>query len=414
MIPDPLTVTFAPGETRQTISVPIVEEEATNEPDETFRITLTSVTNALLPAEGTALSATAIGTIQTDDDPVVFISPVGRVVEGERVEIEIIRTASNNRISVFYEFANGTGANRAIHGSDFRHGRGLATTVLVNMNTGQAKATIQVDILNDTNIEDDETFTVKIDSPTVRSGGGSAPALYVDNATGQVPSIGGNGIVYAVAEPITIVDTDSLYFDIEDADLTDAGNNAEFPLKANRLPTQNPVDISYTPSESGSSFLTIENGKSSGQQRVQPVMFREINSEFIGTLTVPTQNDKSAVAGGTIAVRLDSDSSGTDYKLTTDPTKKTNAQAKIQRIPPPVLSFLYSTYETEEGNSIAVIVSADKNPGPNLDVRFTPTETGTGNFLLAKTEPSGSKGSGDIRTETLNFSQTAPWKRLLP
>ncbi len=64
------TLTFAPGETTQTISVPILEDSL-DEQDETFTVTLSNPVNAAFP--GAAVSLTATGII-TDDDGVLVLN----------------------------------------------------------------------------------------------------------------------------------------------------------------------------------------------------------------------------------------------------------------------------------------------------------------------------------------------------
>ena len=71
-LPDPQSITIAAGVNTGTISIPI-EGDIENEPDETFRVTLSKPATANLPAEDASVSATAIGTILNDDAPTLAV-----------------------------------------------------------------------------------------------------------------------------------------------------------------------------------------------------------------------------------------------------------------------------------------------------------------------------------------------------
>ena len=80
-----------PGDPEETISIPIVGD-TTPEIDETFRVTLTGPTNAELPADGATEVASVIGTIESDDAPILNIVNTNTnngVIEGGDATFEV-------------------------------------------------------------------------------------------------------------------------------------------------------------------------------------------------------------------------------------------------------------------------------------------------------------------------------------
>ncbi|MEB3189407.1 MAG: Calx-beta domain-containing protein, partial [Snowella sp.] len=159
------TVTFAANSTSQVISVS-VNGDTTFEPNETFTVNLYN------PNNGAALStATATGTITNDDLPSINLSPNGQtVVEGLTSPQNLSYTvnlsgSSTQTITVQYSTVNGT----ALAGSDY-----TATTGTLTFNPGVTTQTISIPILNDSVNEANETFTLKLASPTNAILGGTA------------------------------------------------------------------------------------------------------------------------------------------------------------------------------------------------------------------------------------------------
>ncbi len=144
------TLTFEPGgETTRTIVVPVIGDE-TDESDETFSVQLTQPTNA------TIQTATATGTILSDDTTLSINSPT--VVEGDSGEKLMAFTVTLSKslsraVTVQYQTEDGT----AIAGSDY-----LAKNGTLTFEPGQTTQTILVPIIGDTVGEADETFTVKL------------------------------------------------------------------------------------------------------------------------------------------------------------------------------------------------------------------------------------------------------------
>ncbi len=149
------TLTFNPGITEQTISVPIATDSI-DETDETFTVTLSSPTNAAI------LDGTAVGTIVDDDGlPTLTINDV-TISEGTGTNNAVfdvtLSPAAANTVMVDYATVDGT----AVAGSDY-----TATNGTLTFTAGETSKQITVPILHDTYDEGgDETFTVQLSNQT--------------------------------------------------------------------------------------------------------------------------------------------------------------------------------------------------------------------------------------------------------
>mgnify|MGYP002381892220 CR=1 FL=1 len=152
------TLTFAPGVTTQTIAVNILGD-TTVEPNETFTLTLSNPTGATLAR------TTATATITNDDvavaAPSVSITDVA-VAEGNSGTTSAnfavtLSKSSTTPVTVGYATADGT----ATAGTDYTPTSGTLTFA-----PGVTTQTIAVNILGDTTVEPNETFTLTLSNPT--------------------------------------------------------------------------------------------------------------------------------------------------------------------------------------------------------------------------------------------------------
>ncbi|TDT88397.1 chitinase [Azorhizobium sp. AG788] len=152
------TLTFAPGETTQTIHAHMYSDTVV-EPDETYKVTLSNPTNATI-ADGTA-----IATIVNDDLaaplPTIAIADAA-ISEGNSGSkllsfVVSLSAASTSAVSVSYATGDGT----ATAGSDYTAGTGTVTFA-----PGETSKTIQVAVRGDTVVEANETFTVTLSAPS--------------------------------------------------------------------------------------------------------------------------------------------------------------------------------------------------------------------------------------------------------
>jgi len=152
------TLTFAPGETLRSISVPVLRD-LVGESTETFSVQLSSATG------GTLTRAAGLATILDDDRVTPPPAPgvtIGNVMlnEGQsgtttaRFTVTLSAAASSP-VSVVYATANGT----ATAGSDY-----TAKSGTLSFAVGETAKTIDVLVTGDTQVEADETFLVRLTS----------------------------------------------------------------------------------------------------------------------------------------------------------------------------------------------------------------------------------------------------------
>ena len=152
-------LTFAPGVTTQTISVPIRDDSLDEEDTETFTLalTLSDQSNATLRSG----EDTATGSI-TDNDDLPSLSFTRDVTASESAGTMTftvrLSAASGRTVEVYYFTADDT----ASAGLDYV----ALTSERLTFAAGDTQETITVQILNDALDEVNETFTVKLVSPS--------------------------------------------------------------------------------------------------------------------------------------------------------------------------------------------------------------------------------------------------------
>lgn len=173
------TLVFAPGETTKSIDV-ATTDDAIDEPDETFLVTLSGLTNA------TFADNQATGTIlDNEPTPTLSIADV-LIMEGNAGTTNAIFTvslsvASSQTVRVHYATANGT----ATAGSDYT---AVPDTELV-FTPGQTMRTFNVSIIGDTVGELDETFEVNLTAPQNAVIGDGQAIGTIDNDEGPLLQI---------------------------------------------------------------------------------------------------------------------------------------------------------------------------------------------------------------------------------
>ena len=151
------TLIFTPGQTTKTVVVTIAGDSL-NEATETLNLTLSNPTNAGLG--GTTLVTT--GTINDDDSlPKVSIGTPSKITEGNGTKTYnfpvTLSAPSGQAVTIHYSTTSGT----AIAGSDFTG----VTDNTITIPAGQTSGNIPITILGDTQVEQDESFTVTISNP---------------------------------------------------------------------------------------------------------------------------------------------------------------------------------------------------------------------------------------------------------
>jgi parallel beta-helix repeat protein len=178
------TVTFQPGESRKTITIPITKDSV-DDANETFRLELFDTTGQLSFYEGTPFRATVTIVNAVAELTVADV----RLFEGDGLGAATIVVRSSvisaTPVRVDYRTVNGT----AVAGEDF-----AAVSGTLEIPAGQMSALFTVPIRGDIAVEGDEQFTVLLaPTPTAAIADGEA-AVSIRNDDG-VPVITADDVV---------------------------------------------------------------------------------------------------------------------------------------------------------------------------------------------------------------------------
>ena len=174
------TLTFAPGETEKTVPVSVFDD-AVDEADETFTLTLSA------PAGATLGRAVATGTVEDADDPPAFSVADASGGEGGTAAFPVTLAGRTARTATV-AYATEDGTARA--GSDYAAASGTLTFA-----PGESRRTVRVDLLDDATAEPAETFALRLSSPAnARLAARSATGTVVDDdGAPQLSARGGEG-----------------------------------------------------------------------------------------------------------------------------------------------------------------------------------------------------------------------------
>ena len=182
------TLTFLTGTTTATVEVTILDDSE-NEETETLMVTLSGAANAQLAGGGQTQAAT--GRIEDDDAQPALSIDDGSVTEAADGSIGFtvnLDPASGRTVTVEYATADGT----AMAGSDYTSTSGTLTFL-----AGTTTATVEVTILDDSENEETETFTVALS-------GANGATLSDASATGTVVDDGDEPVCPATPDsPVT-------------------------------------------------------------------------------------------------------------------------------------------------------------------------------------------------------------------
>jgi T1SS-143 domain-containing protein len=251
------TLTFAAGQTSQTVTVAI-NNDSTVEPSETFFVNLSSPS-----ANATISDSQGVATI-VDNEPKISIGDV-TVNEGAGTAtfgVSLSQAATGN-VTVSYSTSNGT----ATAGSDYT---AIGATTLT-FAAGETYKTITVNIANDTLGEGDETFNVNLTGP-------SANATIIDNL--------GVG---------TIVDNEPK-ISINDVSVNESAGAATFTVTLSAASATN-VTVNYSTSNgtatAGSDYTAVTS-----------TVLTFVPGETSKTFTVPITNNAIVEGNETFNVNL--------------------------------------------------------------------------------------------------------------
>jgi Ca2+-binding RTX toxin-like protein len=172
------TLSFAPGETTKTFSIPILGD-TTFEGDESIFIDLTSASGAVLGTNGTAGAIAKIVNDDTEPLPIATLSPMfPSISEGNSgtkliTMTVILSAAASSTVTVGYATTSGS----ATPGVDYTQ-----TSGSLSFAPGETTKTFSIPILGDTTFEGDESIFIDLTSA-------SGAVLGTNGTTGAIAKI---------------------------------------------------------------------------------------------------------------------------------------------------------------------------------------------------------------------------------
>ena len=275
------TVTIAAGLRTGTIGVPVLNDTEV-ESSETFTVRLSGPSNA------TILDGEGLGTIADDDEPPplptlsINDAPVTEAANAEAVFTVTLSAESTDTVTVGYTTTDGT----ATEGDDY-----TAATGTVTIAAGLRTGTIRVPVLNDTEVESSETFTVTLSGPsnaTIEDGEGLGTITDDDDEPPPLPTLSINDApvteaanaeaVFTVTLSAESTDTVTVGYATTDGTATDGDDYtaatgtvtivAGLRTGAIRVPVLNDTEVesseTFTVRLSGPSNATIQDGEGLG------------------------------------------------------------------------------------------------------------------------------------------------------
>ncbi|MDM8521432.1 Calx-beta domain-containing protein [Anaerolineales bacterium HSG6] len=171
------TLTFPPGTTSLTITVPILSDTLT-EPDERFGLLLTGATNATLGATNqtvVTITGFTIPTIQFSTTSYTVDEGVGQAVLTVKLGSPVTDTVT---VNIATDDSTSARRRSAVKGQDYE-----SVNRTLNITAGLTELTVPITIIDDTLIEPTEHVTVSLSSPVraVLAGTYSTTLYILDN-----------------------------------------------------------------------------------------------------------------------------------------------------------------------------------------------------------------------------------------
>ncbi len=217
------TLTFAVGQTQQTISIPTADDSEV-ESTETFGILLSN------PVGATLSTAAAVGTINDNEValPAFSVGPAAPVIEGNTAVFTVsLDRAATTTLTVGYSTAGGSGPSAATSDVDFAAAIGQTLT----FSPGQTQRTVSVATVNDSLLEATETFQLNLSNPStgsrITTGQGIATINDNDGEAGfalstTTVSVSESGTSATLTIALTLAPTSNVLFNISSSDVGEA------------------------------------------------------------------------------------------------------------------------------------------------------------------------------------------------
>ena len=354
------TLTFAPGQTSQTLAV-AVNGDAAAEPNETFFVDLSGPTNATLA------DAQGIGTITNDDAGTTLAIGNASVAEGNTIGGQLSFTvtlspASGQTVTVNYATVAGTA-----DASDF-----TATSGSLSFAAGETSKAVSVTVTGDTVPEPDETMAVMLSSPVnatlgTATGQGTitnddSPALSIGNVTLAEGTGGTTAFNFAVTlspastQPVTVAFATANGTATAGSDFTAASGTLTFnPGVTTRTAT---VNVTADAISEANEQFTVQlsaptNATISGGTGVGTINNDDVPALSIADATVPEGNAGTSIATFTVSLSASSPVPVSVTYATANGTA--TAGSDYTAVPPTVLTIPANTLS----GTLTVTVTGD-------------------------------------------------------
>ncbi len=251
--PATLTKTFAAGSAPADLFIEVdITDDAADEWNEKFVITLTGVTGATLDA--TAENLKSVVTI-TDNDaaPEIQISDISvqESTSAAQFVVRLVGNVTERDITIKWDAVSDT----ALAGSDFSD----LTNQTLTIAAGQREGIISVGILNDTLDEADEKFRVALLEANFTQGTTIADALaFAGGKRVGIATIPQNDLRVATVLNASVVEG-----------ATGATTTLNFTIRLDAAPSSTPVKVNYT-TVAGTAFAADDFTAATGQVIFQP------------------------------------------------------------------------------------------------------------------------------------------------
>ena len=309
------TLTFRPGQTRKTVSVPILDD-ARNEGDETFGLALTNLQGATFAVNS------GTGTI-VNAEPLALSISDATATEGVDQTIDFtvsLNRATTRRITVNVLFSSGT--------ADFSDIELIDGSISVTFEPGQRRRTYSLGIVDDSVNEPSETFSMVLQVP------GFLPADLIVGSPGTG----------------TILNTETLTGSFENVPQDHDGSNT---FTFNVAFTN---DVSIAPAAMRDHAFTVTNGDVTGASRVDGRSDRwliTVDPDGDDAVTITLPGNRACATQGAICSKED------------NPVQLSNSPSATVAAPPegdPLTASFSNVPDSQDGSDFHVDLTFSEGP----------------------------------------------------
>lgn len=386
------TLTFSDGESSETITVLIIEDDI-DEPDESFTITLSS------PTGGADLGSTTAHTVTIldDDDPngeFNFALSSETVLEGEDVTLVVNREAGQNGlVSVDYVISLGTASTNDL----------TVASGTLSFTDGQTSKSIIVSTIEDQDTEDDETFDVVLSSPTNGSTLGttsSTTVTIIDNdqkteaisfAESSKSVTEGNQVTLRVNRQGSLEGEVTVDYSTQ----VDSASQLDFTSASGTL--------TFADSESQKSIMidTIDDGELEATEAFNVVLSNPTGTAYLGSIQSTSVEIEDNDSEANFSKSTGSVIEGQSYLATVNRTGDKSSSSSVDYT---VALGSASGADIEVASGTITFVAGDSSEKITITTNEDNEVESDETFTISLSNPSGNLSVGSISSHTVTIS----------